>query len=265
LCHENAHIQHDECGAVEFMTGGKLVLLPSENGKLSAKDIDEKMTSAYPHGYHNSLITSVSLAQATEYGTIYTPAELKSITLVAKNHGLNVHVDGARFANALATLKCTPAELTWKAGIDIMSFGSSKNGTMNAEAIIVFSENANKDIKRKLKRSGQLVSKMRYISCQLEAYLYKNRWLNWANKANQLALNLSNEIKELQSIQVIYPVQTNSLVIKMTDELADYLLDKGINFYPWSGSKNCYRLVLSNMNKQSDINFFVESVKAWQN
>jgi threonine aldolase len=263
LCHEHSHINIDECGAVEFFSGGKLVLLSGAEGKLIDKEVEKAFLSAHPHDYHNSKLSTVSLTQATEYGTVYSIDEVQSIASIARAHDAHVHMDGARFANALDTLQCTPAALTWQAGVDILSFGSSKNGTMNAEAIVVFDPEHATELLRRIKRAGQLVSKMRYISCQLDAYLEDDRWLTWATHSNTLAKRLAEALDASEYIEVMFPPQSNILILRMDNKLAEFMCDKGVEFYPWHEVDNCYRVVLSNLHDEADISFFTDVLGGW--
>jgi len=188
-CHEGAHIVTDECGAPELFTGGaKLLGLPSPSGKIGPDAIDASVALANDMGVHHVKPSAVSVTQATELGTVYALGELEAVTAAAKRHGLAVHMDGARFANALVHLGCSPAEATWKAGIDVLSFGASKNGALAAEAVVFFDPRRAEDFERRRKQAGHLWSKLRYLSCQLVAYLENDLWLQNARQALQLLL-----------------------------------------------------------------------------
>jgi len=263
LCHQAAHINVDECGAPEFFTGGKLIGLPGHAGKIAQDTLEQFLETIHPHDYHNSKVAALSLTQATESGTVYRPEELSALASIAREHGMLTHVDGARFANALVHLGCSPAELSWKSGVDIMSFGSSKNGTMNAEAIVSFNPDCSEEIRRHCKRAGQMASKMRFVACQLLAYLEDNRWLIWAGKCNELAQQLAGALSHVAAIDVVYPVEANMLMVRMQDDMADHLRKGGANFCEWNLGKDCYRLVLSNLNNESDIDSFRELARAW--
>src|SRR5271155_2927272 len=184
-CHAGAHIVTDECGAPEFFTGGaKLLGLPSATGKIGPQALSAAVAFAEEMGVHHVRPSAVSVTQATELGTVYGLEELSALTAAAKRHGLNVHMDGARFANALVHLGCTPAEATWKRGIDVLSLGASKNGALCAEAVVFFEPAMAGDFARRRKRAGHLWSKMRYLSAQLLAYLENSLWLDNARHAN---------------------------------------------------------------------------------
>ncbi len=253
VCEQSAHINVAECGAPEFFTGGKLLGVSGQDGKIAAELLRHCLETAHPHDYHNSKVTGLSLTQATECGTVYRPDEISALTAVACEYGTHTHMDGARFANALAHLGCSPADLTWKSGIDIMSFGSSKNGTMNAEAIVVFNADCSVEIKRRCKRAGQVVSKMRFVSCQLAAYLEDERWLTWARQSNDLARQLASTLDDLDSVEILHPVEANMVIAGMPTNLVTHLRDNGMSFYDWETAEDCYRLVLSNLNSERDI------------
>jgi threonine aldolase len=175
-CHKLSHINTDECGAPEFYTGGaKLINLHGVNGKISAQELDESISGKGV--VHHTQPSSVSITQLTETGEVYQLNEIKNISEIAKKHNLNVHMDGARFANALVSLGVTPAEMTWKSGIDLLSFGATKNGCFSAEAIIFFKKELVGNLGFLMKRAGHLLSKMRFVSSQLNAYLTKDVWL----------------------------------------------------------------------------------------
>ena len=192
LCYEEAHVATDECGAPEFYMGGaKLVTLPSPDGLITPMQIEAAMARAQDGGVHHVLPEAVSITQATEWGTVYTPDAVGAIGEACRRRGLHLHMDGARFANALAHLGCTPAELTWKAGVDVLSFGATKNGAMAAEAVIFFNPALAAGFERRRKRAGQLWSKLRFLSAQLTAYLEGGLWLRNARHANAMAAELA--------------------------------------------------------------------------
>lgn len=264
LCHEHAHINIHECGAPEFFTGGKLLVVQGEGGKISAATLEQALAGDPGRGYHSNRVTALSITQPTEHGTVYSPDELGALCSIAHGHGLLVHMDGARFANALAHLGCSPAELSWQAGVDVMSFGSSKNGTLNAEAFLAFNPDAATEIQRKLKQSGQLASKMRYVSAQLLAYLEDGNWLRWAAESNLLARELATALGENPHISVRFPVQANILIVRMPRSLEMYLQDQGVAFFSWDEVPGHCRLVLSNLNERADVEGFLQLLSDWQ-
>ena len=189
-CHKLAHINTDECGAPEFYTGGaKLIPLVGVDGKITSGELEQNISGVGI--VHHTQPSSVSITQVCETGEVYELDEIKEITKVAHNHNLNMHMDGARFANALVSLNCTPAEMTWKSGIDVLSFGATKNGCIAAEAIIFFKPELVGNLSFLMKRAGHLLSKMRFVSAQLEAYISNNVWLDNAKNANEMGKKLS--------------------------------------------------------------------------
>ena len=191
-CHHESHINMDECGAPEFYThGAKLVGLEGKNGKITADDLASWLDKASPGVVHSVQPAAVSITQATECGTVYSLEEIQAIAQVTHDHGLYLHMDGARFANALVSLGCSPAAMTWQAGVDILSFGATKNGALAAEAVVFFKPELVRDFEFRRKRGGHLFSKMRFLSVQLQAYLENDLWRHNAQHANRLAKRLA--------------------------------------------------------------------------
>jgi threonine aldolase len=187
-CYEAAHIVTDECGAPEFFTGGaKLIGLPAPDGKITPSQLTHALSFAEEMGVHHVKPAAISVTQATEWGTVYTSEEVAALSVLAKVSGLRLHMDGARFANALVHLHCSPAEATWKSGVDVLSLGATKNGALCAEAVVFFDPALAADFERRRKRAGHLWSKMRFLSAQLLAYLSDDLWLNNARHANAMA------------------------------------------------------------------------------
>jgi threonine aldolase len=233
LCHDGAHIATDECGAPEFFTGGaKLVPLPGADGKLHATTVAAYLARDF-RGVHHVQPAVVSLTQSTEAGTCYTPAEIAAIAAIARAHGLRTHMDGARFANAVASLGCAPAELTWKAGIDVLSFGLTKNGAMAAEAVIFFDAALAENFPYRRKRGGHLFSKSRFASAQFEAQLTHGLWLDLAAHANAMAARLAAGLAALPGVTLLYPVQANELFVAMAEPVIAALEEAGYLFYRW--------------------------------
>src|SRR5215475_8332743 len=176
-CHRDAHVSVDECGAPEFYTGGaKLVDLPGEHGKLTLAEIEAALAGAHKGVVHHVQPASISLTQATESGTAYRPAEVAAIAAAGRRYGVRLHMDGARFANALTFLKVSPAEITWRAGVDILSLGATKNGALAAEAVVIFDKALAEEFAFRRKRAGHLFSKMRFLSAQIDAMLAGDLW-----------------------------------------------------------------------------------------
>lgn len=248
-CNSEAHINTDECAAPEFYTGGsKLVILDSDqNGKIDISDLNEKIQHSLASRPHGPKPGCISITQATESGTVYTTEEVLKIHDIVKQYNMPMHLDGARFANSLVTLNCTPAEITWKAGVDVMSFGATKNGALCAEAIVFFNHKYAKNFDYLHKRAGQLMSKSRFFACQLLAYLKNDLWLKNASSANSKASQLA-EVFTKHNFEIIYPVEANELFVKMPAQCAKYLQELDCKFYDWSTSKvkhDLYRFVTS--------------------
>jgi len=235
-CHCDAHIEVDECGAPEFYTGGaKLVTLPGANGKLVATELERALNGAGFGVVHHVQPAAVSLTQATEAGTVYTVDEVTAIAQIAHSHSMAVHMDGARFANAVVSLGCSPAAVTWKAGVDVLSFGATKNGAMAAEAVVFFNPDQALTFPYRRKRGGHLFSKMRFLSAQLDAYLEGDRWLTYATHANRMAQQLAEGLAPLPQVHLNYPVEANELFVTMPSAVIDGLLADGFQFYRWDG------------------------------
>ncbi len=229
LTHTEAHIERDECGAPEFFTGGaKLSLVGGDGAKMAPADLAARLQWFEPH-VHGVQPKVLSLTQATERGAIYSPAETAALAKIAHDRGMHVHVDGARFANALVAQKATPADLTWKSGVDVMSFGVIKNGGMNAEAVVFFDPALVADFEFRRKRAGQLFCKGRYAAVQLTAYLESGIWKRNAERANSLAARIAAAGARFLSV----PFATNQVFVKLGDERIAALTSQGFGFYPW--------------------------------
>ena len=262
FCHQEAHLHSDECGAPEFYSGGaKVIPLSGELAKISPRTLRNAVARMEEMGVHESQPSAVSLSQATELGTVYRLDEIGEISRIARGRGLGLHVDGARLANAVRRLGCTPAELTWKAGVDILSFGATKNGAMAAEAVVVFNSDRAAGLARRHKRAGHLFSKMRFISAQLEAYLKDDLWLQLAERANRSADALSAGFRRLASVEVLYPVEANEVFVRMPPPLADDLNKAGYQFHRWPGHRDHFRLVTSFATGMDEVNAFLASAK----
>jgi len=264
FCHEKAHIAVDECGAAEFFShGAKLVLLAGEHAKLTPQAIAAALPG-FQGGVHSVKPSVISITQATELGTVYTPGEVRALGDFAHGHGMTLHMDGARFANAVAYLGCSAAELTWKAGIDAMSFGATKNGALGAEAVVFFDKSTAGDLEYRRKRGGHLLSKMRFISAQLDAYLTNGLWLANARASNALAQRLANGLAKIAGVELAHPVQANAVFAHLPDAMAARLRDAGAQFYDWSppaGGRALARLVCSFATPQADVERFLEVAK----
>ena len=240
LCHEFAHIEQDEAGAPGFYThGAKLTLLPGEGAKVSPDAVEEACGRVRPD-VHQVQPMTLSITNATEYGLSYRPSEVAALSEVAKRRGLGFHMDGARFANAIAFTGADPAEVTWRAGVDVLSFGFVKNGGMNAEALIFFDPAKAEVVPRLRKRAGHLLSKGRYLAAQLLAMLDSDLWLTNARLANAAAAALADAAGPER---LVYPVEANELFVRMTAEEAARIRAQGFDFYDWAPGE--VRLVTS--------------------
>ena len=258
-CHKLAHINTDECGAPEFYTGGaKLIPLVGVDGKIVPGELEQNISGVGI--VHHTQPSSVSITQVCETGEVYELDEIKEITKVAHNHNLNMHMDGARFANALVSLNCTPAEMTWKSGIDVLSFGATKNGCIAAEAIIFFKPELVGNLSFLMKRAGHLLSKMRFVSAQLEAYISNNVWLDNAKNANEMGKKLSEGLIKHNSIKLAYPTQANEVFAKFPREVIEHLNSEGYKMNEDELDGQAARLVAAWNTKISDVENFLETV-----
>jgi threonine aldolase len=263
-CHETAHVQKDECGAPEFYSGGaKLIGLAGPAGKISVAPIAAAVAEARERGIHQVKPAAVSLSQATEWGTVYTPDEVKAVADFAHANGLAVHTDGARFANALAHLGCTPAQMSWRAGVDVLSFGATKNGAIAAEAVVFFNLELAAEFDYRRKRAGQLLSKMRFFSAQLVAYLTDGLWLRHAAQANAMAARLAAGLAAIPGVRLTQPVQANELFPALPEAAIAALLAEGFGFYRWpspDGEGRVIRLVTAWNTREADIDHLLAAV-----
>ncbi|MFQ5467900.1 MAG: threonine aldolase family protein, partial [Kiloniellaceae bacterium] len=260
-CHQEAHIQVDECGGPEFYTGGaKLVPLAGAHAKLDPATLAGAIEGA--GNVHAVQPAAISLTQASEAGTVYTPEETATLAQVARGHGLGVHMDGARFANALAALGCGPAEATWKAGVDALSFGATKNGALGAEAVMLFRPELAATFAYRRKRGGHLFSKMRFLSAQLNAYLDDDLWLRNAAHANAMARRLAEGLTELPGASLLHPVEANEVFARLPEPIIAGLLAAGFAFYRWGPEENAeVRLVASFNTKPADVDKFLATAQ----
>jgi threonine aldolase len=229
FAHEEAHIVCDECGAPGFFSGGaQLTTIDGEDGKLTADRLESAL-NAHPVSVHSVQPAVVSLTQATEYGTTYRPDEIAAVSRVAHARGMKVHMDGARFANSVAFLDCSPAEITWRVGVDVLSFGATKNGALAAEAVVFFDKDAVKDFELRRKRAGHLLSKSRYVSAQLLAYVETGVWRRNAERANSFA----QQIARAAGAKLLYPVEANEVFLRLGENGKRALRLAGFEFYDW--------------------------------
>lgn len=256
LAHRQSHINNDECGLPEFFTGGKIIGLEGDHAKLSVASIGDLIERTLEHAPHTSRPRVISLTQSTELGTVYSLDDLKALSAFAKSHGLYIHMDGARLANAVASLGCKPAEVV--AGVDILSFGGTKNGAMLAEAAIIFNSALIEDFAYIHKRAGQLPSKARYVSAQLQALLENDLWLDLGRHANAMAKVLRDGLIDRPGVGLLHPVEANELFVTLPKSTADRLFVRGHHFYNWPNEGlDAYRLVTSFATTEDDVNTFL--------
>ena len=259
-CHELSHINTDECGAPEFFTGGaKLIPMRSSNGRIKANELAETIRGS--GNVHVTQPSVVSITQSCETGTVYQLDEIKAISKIARKHKMSVHMDGARFANALASLDVSPAEMTWKSGVDVLTLGGTKNGCLAAEAIIFFKPAMVGNFPYLHKRSGQLLSKMRFISSQLEAYVTDDLWIRNAQHANSMAKILSEGLNAFSNIELAYPTQSNEVFVYLPRELIDYLNNAGYDINEEELDGKAVRFVTAWNSELKDVDRLLEVIK----
>lgn len=263
LCHPSSHINTDECGAPEFYTNGAKLIAIGDGA-------DAKIDAGLVRGAAQSKVgdvhavqpSSVSITQATEVGSVYSPAEVAEIGAACRAAGLRLHMDGARFANALVSLGCSPAEITWKAGVDVLSFGTVKNGTLNADAVVLFDKGLAQEAGFRRKRAGHLASKMRFTSAQMLAYLEGDLWLAHARHANAMAKRLEDGLRAVPGVEMTGgPTRANILFVKLAPGICAGLLAEGFAFYHDRWAEGVARLVTSFATTEADVDAFVAAAK----
>jgi threonine aldolase len=266
-CHAQAHIEVDECGAPEFYTGGaKLVALPARDGKLGPAQLAAAVEHARAMGVHHVQPAMVSVTQASEWGTVYSLTELDELAEAKRRYGLRMHMDGARFANALVHLGCTPAEASWRRGVDVLALGATKNGALAAEAIVLFDTADEPALALRRKRAGHLWSKGRYLAAQLLAYLEDDLWLDNARHANEMAARLAAGLQTIAGVRLVQRVEANELFLTMPPELAARLRAAGFEFEAWSPpagtTEPTWRLVTSWDVAPAEVDDFLATARA---
>jgi len=258
VCHDHAHIQTDECGAPEFFTrGSKLLLVGGDNGKIDITEADAVIARQPEVHAHKPRVISVT--QATEFGTVYSRDEIGAIAEFARKHEMFLHMDGARFANAIASLGCSAKEITWKIGVDVLCFGGTKNGAVAAELVIFFKKELFREFDYRLKQAGQLVSKTRFLAAQWLGLLQDEVWLRNAKHANTMASELSNRLRKTAKIEIVLPVEANAIFVRMSPELARDLDSRGWHFYKFI-EPDVYRVMCSWATTAPEIDQFVGDV-----
>lgn len=255
ICHRDSHINCDECGAPEFFTGGaKLIDLDGAGAKITAEAVERVMAEGWRGVVHHVQPAVVSITQSTEAGTVYGVDEIAAISEACRRHDLALHMDGARFANALVALGCSPAEMTWKAGVDVLSFGATKNGALAAEAVIFFDEDeaGRSAVEFRRKRAGHLFSKMRFLSAQLEAYLEDDLWLRNARHANAMARRLADGLLAIDGVDLVHPVEANEIFAVMPAAVAEAMRQDGHAFHDWPAYGTACRRLVTAWNTEPD-------------
>jgi threonine aldolase len=259
ICYEQAHVETAECGAPEFFSNGaKVLLAPGDDGKINPAAIEglvKKRTDI-----HYPKPRALSVTQATELGTVYSLAELQKLTETARGFGLRVHMDGARFANAVASLNVKPKEITWQAGVDVLCFGGTKNGMAVGEAVVFFNLELAKEFDYRCKQAGQLASKMRFLSASWVGMLQNDAWLRHARHANQMAQRLAQGLGAIPQIKISAATQTNAVFAKLPDATVKGLHDLGWKFYTHVSPGEA-RLMCSWDTSEADIDSFVADAK----
>ncbi|HEU0274502.1 MAG TPA: low specificity L-threonine aldolase [Candidatus Udaeobacter sp.] len=258
ICHQNAHIQTDECGASEFFTSGsKLLLVGGATGKI---DIGQTRALLTRHNdLHSHKPGAISVAQSTEFGTVYTRDEIAAIAALARSNDLFLHLDGARFANAVASLNCAPRSITWDIGVDVLCFGGTKNGTAAGELVIFFNRSISREFDYRLKQAGQLGSKMRFLAAQWLGLLSAETWLRNARHADRMARQLAEKLQRKANLEVVFPVEANAVFVRMDDRLVRGLHASGWHFYKFI-EPDIYRLMCSWATTEGGIDDFVRDV-----
>ena len=265
VCHDHAHIQTDECGAPEFFTrGSKLLLIGGDAGspqrvrpladKIRINEADEVIARQPEVHAHKPRV--ISITQATEFGTVYSRDEIGVIAELARKREMFLHMDGARFANAIASLGCSVKEITWKIGVDVLCFGGTKNGAAAAELVIFFKKDLSQEFDYRLKQAGQLVSKTRFLAAQWLGLLKNDVWLRNAKHANAMARILSERLRAAAKIEIVLPVKANALFVRLSEQLAHGLNSRGWHFYKFS-EPDFYRVMCSWATTESEIDRFV--------
>ncbi|MHA1530248.1 MAG: threonine aldolase family protein [Alphaproteobacteria bacterium] len=269
--HKGSHIENDECAAPEFYTGGsKLTLIGGADARIDAAELAEKIRTAAPHDVHNVQPGALSITQATELGAIYPLDETARLAAIARAAGIGVHMDGTRFANAVARLGCTPAEASWKAGVDILCLGATKNGAMGSEVVIIFDPAKAREFELRRKRGGHLFSKMRFVAAQMDAYLTDGLWLTMAGHANAMADRLAAGLREAPGAEVLNTVEANMIFAEIPLAAHRRLQAEGARYYAARGGQDenapddapyAIRLVASFETTEAEVDRFIEVLR----
>jgi threonine aldolase len=259
ICHENAHIVTDECGASEFFSGGaKLVPTRGVNGKIDINEADAAL--ARFRDFHSSKPRAISLAQSTELGTVYTQDELTAIAQFARERSLLIHMDGARFANAVAALGCAPKEISWQVGVDVLCLGGTKNGTGAGELVVFFKKDLAREFEYRLKQAGQLASKMRFLAAPWVGLLADGVWLRNAERANERAQSLAEKLRAL-GLKIVFPCEASAVFLQLPDPLVKKLHERGWQFYKFI-EPDIYRVMCAWSVSEKDVEEFIADARS---
>jgi threonine aldolase len=254
LCHETAHCETDECGAPEFFSNGtKILCLPGDNGLIDPAAIERIATKRSDLHFPKPRV--VSITQATELGTIYSVDQIRAISATVKKLGLRLHMDGARFANAVASLGVKPREITCQAGVDVLSFGGTKNGGAVGEAVVFFDRSLAHEFEWRCKQAGQLMSKMRFLSAPWVGMLKDGAWLRNASHANRMAAALESAVRKIGGVEILFPRQANSVFVQLSQRAIATMHERGWKFYTFIGQGGC-RLMCAWDTTEQDIKDF---------
>lgn len=258
LCAETAHIFYDECGAPEHLTGSKLQPVPSQDGKVQPEQLMPFF--AYHGNMHHAQPAVLSISQATEFGTLYTLDELRALSDLAHAHHMLVHMDGARICNAAAALNCSMADMTWRAGIDVVSFGGTKNGLMFGEAVLLFDDTLAADFPFVRKNCAQLASKMRFIAAQYIALLDGDLWLRNATHANAMTTKLARGLSQLPGVRLTHKAEANEIFMALPPDAIEPLRSHTF-FYTWDAAQHIVRLVTSWDTQEEEVDAFLHACR----
>lgn len=266
-CHQSAHIEEDECNGPEFYSGGaKLALIPGEHGRMTPQALQARLDRTSQGDVHGAQRGPLSITNATEAGTLYDPSAVDALTAVARKAEIAVHMDGTRFAYAVAALGCTPAELSWKAGVDILCLGATKNGAMAAEAVILFGPKLAWEFELRRKRAGHLFSKMRFLAAQFEAMMTNDLWLKLAGRANATAAALAEGLSKVSHAKLIHPVEANLMFVDLPRSVHSAARNKGAAYAlmgdlegPGDEMLTC-RLVCSAQTTEDEVDAFLKVI-----
>ncbi len=271
FCHREAHVIEDECGGLEYLSGARLQAVDGSFGRIDPDRLEQALSRYEPEFVHAGRSMAITITQSTEAGTVYALDDIEAISALAKRHRLPLHMDGARFGNALAALRTTPAEMTWKRGVDILSFGGTKNGCWCAEAVILFDTGLAREMAFLRKRAGQLLSKSRFVAAQFDAYLKDGLWLQTASHANAMAAKLAAALENSPASRLAWQPQTNEVFAVIEREAAARLRAAGATFYDWqpphgfdreiAANEALYRFVTSFATTDADVERFRDAIK----